>query len=67
MTPVEAGSDAEYFDVGDLEKRYKCSKRHVLRLADRGAMPWGTKLGNLRRWSCREIEAWEATGCKPVK
>ena len=32
--------------------RLGCSWRHVLRLADRGAMPWGLKLGSLRRSGC---------------
>jgi len=57
----------EWFDVGDLAGRFKSSRRHVLRLADAGKMPWGVKIGNLRRWSRREIEVWEANGCQPVR
>lgn len=53
-------SNQEWFDVRDLAKRYKCSVRHVLRLAERGDLPPGTKLGALRRWSRSSIEAAEA-------
>lgn len=59
--------DAGWLDAADLAWRLKCSKRHVIRLADGGAMPWGQKFGTLRRWSLREIEAWEAAGCPPVR
>lgn len=55
-----------WFDVGDLARRYKTSVRHIYRLADAGRIPWGVKLGNLRRWSRREIEEWEAGGCQSV-
>lgn len=56
----------EWLDTADLSKRFKCSVRHVLRMADMGRMPWGKKLGSLRRWSRREIEEWEASGCQSV-
>lgn len=51
----------DWLDVRDLATRYKCSTRHVIRLADKGAIPTGTKFGALRRWSRRAIEIWEAT------
>ena len=57
----------EWYDVRDLAGRYGTSTRHILRMADKGLMPWGCKLGHLRRWSRRDIEAWEAGGCKPVR
>jgi predicted DNA-binding transcriptional regulator AlpA len=62
---AEPGRD--WFDVRDLAGRYQCSTRHVLRMADRGAMPFGTKLGQLRRWSASSILEWEAGGCRPVR
>lgn len=62
-----ADSAREWFDVGDLAQRYKTSARHIYRMADCGRMPWGIKLGQLRRWSRREIEVWEAGGCKAVR
>jgi len=66
--PKRDGPPAEqlWFDVGDLGRRLKTSERHIYRMADNGRMPWGVKLGQLRRWSRREIEAWEATGCAGV-
>lgn len=60
-------TEADWLDVGDLARRFKSSDRHVFRLADSGRMPWGVKLGQLRRWSRREIEEWEANGCQPVQ
>lgn len=44
-----------------------CSWRTVLRLADRGAMPWGLKVGTLRRWDEESVRAWIGGGCKPVR
>lgn len=58
---------AEWLDVHDLAARFQSSVRHIYRLADTGGMPWGVKLGQLRRWSRREIEAWERNGCRPVR
>jgi predicted DNA-binding transcriptional regulator AlpA len=45
----------------------QCSWRTVLRLADRGAIPSGHKLGALRRWDMAEIDAFIASGCKAPK
>lgn len=56
-----------WLNIADLARRFKTSARHIYRMADRGRMPWGVKLGALRRWSRREIEEWEAGGCKPVR
>jgi predicted DNA-binding transcriptional regulator AlpA len=54
-------------DAKDVGKLLKCSWRHVIRLADAGEIPWGFKLGRLRRWDLSEIEAFIASGCKPVR
>ena len=43
------------------------SWRTVYRLADRGAIPPGFKIGSSRRWDLAEIEAFIARGCKPPK
>ena len=53
--------------VKDVGSRLNCSWRHVLRMADQGLMPWGYKLGSLRRWDMDEIEAWIAGGCLPCR
>ena len=52
-------------DAKEVGARLGCSWRHVLRLADRGAMPPGVKLGVLRRWDADQLEQWIAGGCKP--
>lgn len=44
-----------------------CSWRTVLRLADRGAIPAGIKLGALRRWDETELDAFIASGCRMPK
>jgi predicted DNA-binding transcriptional regulator AlpA len=54
-------------DVHAVAGKLSCSWRTVLRLADRGAMPFGVKLGSLRRWSAIEINEWMEGGCKPVR
>jgi excisionase family DNA binding protein len=54
-------------DAKEVARRLGCSWRHVLRLADAGLMPWGVKLGALRRWDSREIEEFIAGGCKSVR
>ena len=62
VSPARRLVDAK--QVGEL---LHCSWRHVLRLADEGVIPWGYKLGRLRRWDLSEIEAFIAGGCKPVR
>jgi excisionase family DNA binding protein len=62
VTPSRRGIDAK--EVG---RRLGCSWRTVLRLADQGKIPWGYKLGALRRWDSTEIDAFQAGGCKPPK
>jgi predicted DNA-binding transcriptional regulator AlpA len=54
-----------FLDAKGVGARLRCSWRHVLRLADRGAMPPGVKLGALRRWDAEQLEQWIAGGCKP--
>jgi hypothetical protein len=41
------------------------SWRTVYRYADAGLMPWGLKIGALRRWDLDEIERWINDGCPP--
>jgi predicted DNA-binding transcriptional regulator AlpA len=61
------GATRHLIDAKEVARRLGCSWRHVLRLADAGLMPWGVKLGALRRWDCKEIEDFIAGGCKPPK
>jgi excisionase family DNA binding protein len=51
-------------DVKQVAARLSCSWRHVFRMADRGEIPWGFKLGALRRWDATELEEWIANSCK---
>jgi excisionase family DNA binding protein len=44
-----------------------CSWRTVYRLADSGGIPWGVKVGSLRRWDLSEIDGFIAGGCQPVR
>jgi predicted DNA-binding transcriptional regulator AlpA len=50
-----------------VASRTGMSWRTVLRYADAGLMPWGYKIGTLRRWDMDEIERWIAGGCRPVR
>lgn len=54
-------------DAKDVANITKQSARSVMRNADRGAMPFGFKLGALRRWDLDEIDRWITGGCKPVR
>lgn len=56
--------------LGDAKQvgcRTSMSPRTVYRYADAGLMPWGLKIGHLRRWDMDEIEHWIAGGCKAVR
>lgn len=53
--------------VRDVEAITSMDSRTVLRYADSGRMPWGYKIGALRRWDLDEIETWISGGCKPVR
>ena len=56
--------------LGDAKAVADCSGmsvRSVYRFADAGLMPWGVKVGALRRWDMDEIERWIADGCKPLR
>ncbi len=47
----------------EVAKMLGCSTRHVRRQADAGMMPWGVKVGNLRRWPAKSLEDWVVAGC----
>lgn len=54
-------------DVAIVAQKYGCDERSVFRWADAGKIPFGVKLGSLRRWDISEIDAHIAGGCKPVR
>ena len=45
----------------------RMSSRTVYRYADGGLMPWGVKIGHLRRWDAEVVNRWIAEGCRPVR
>jgi predicted DNA-binding transcriptional regulator AlpA len=47
-------------DAKEVGCRLGCSARSVYRLADAGRIPWGFKLGSLRRWDSASIDAFLA-------
>lgn len=57
----------QLLDAKAIGRKLACSVRHVFRLADAGAMPFGMKLGALRRWDSRQIDEWICGGCKAVR
>ena len=63
LSPPPPDSPASLIDVRGVGAILSCSKRHVYRLSDLGAMPRPRKLGALVRWSRIEIEAWVKAGC----
>ena len=54
-------------DVNVLAQKYGADKRSIFRWADADKIPFGVKLGSLRRWDLSEIDAHIASGCKPVR
>jgi len=46
-----------------ITARLRCSRRHFLRLVERGLAPKPLKLGTLLRWRQETIEIWIAAGC----
>lgn len=63
--PVPPGK--QLVDVSTLEAKYGADKRSIYRWADVGLIPFGIKLGSLRRWSLDEIDAHIANGCPRVR
>lgn len=54
-------------DAGEVATILDCSERSVYRLADEGKIPFGLKLGAMRRWDLDALEKWIDDGCKPVR
>ena len=67
VPPALSAKERRFIQVREVAARMGCSWRTVLRLADRGAMPRGVKIGGLRRWDADQLEAWIAAGCKPIR
>ncbi len=54
-------------DVKIVAAKYGCDERSVFRWADAGKIPFGVKLGSLRRWDATVIDEHIAGGCCPVR
>ncbi len=60
------GVTAELLDADQLGAMLQVSRRTLYRLADAGRLPFGIKLGGVRRWRRSEILAWIERGCPRV-
>ncbi len=70
MNPIAEPALTQTRRLGDAKTvgaRVGMSWRTVYRYADAGLMPWGLKIGTLRRWDWDEIERWINDGCRPVR
>ncbi len=68
MSSSVVSEPAALLNVRQVAAMLGCSSRHVYRLADRGAMPRPTKLGDvLVRWRRSEIERWLNEGCPRMR
>lgn len=54
-------------NVQIVAQKYGAGPRSICRWADAGKIPFGVKLGSLRRWDLAEIDAHIAGGCKPIR
>lgn len=54
-------------DVRQVSALTSMTWRTIYRYADAGLMPFGFKIGSLRRWDLDEIERWIKGGCKAVR
>ena len=54
-------------DVHTVAAKYEADERSIFRWADAGKIPFGVKLGSLRRWDLAEIDAHIANGCRPIR
>jgi excisionase family DNA binding protein len=53
-------------DVREVARRLGCSTRAVYKLAAAGTIPYGRKLGNLRRWPSADIDAFIEGAARPA-
>ena len=54
-------------DVRTVAAKYGADERSIFRWADSGKIPFGIKLGSLRRWDLSVIDAHIESGAKPVR
>ncbi len=66
-SPAAAVPGRQLIDAEMIGRKIGCSARHCYRMADQGLMPWGLKVGALRRWDAQEIDDWISRGCPRVR
>jgi excisionase family DNA binding protein len=67
QTPIDPPPAHRLIDAREAARRYGCGWRTLYRLADRGSIPPGIRLGALRRWDAAAIDAHIAAGCPPLR
>jgi len=60
---IEADFPRRLIDAKETAALLGCGVRTLYSLADRGRVPFGHKLGALRRWDSAELQAFIAGGC----
>jgi len=54
-------------DVRAVAAKYGADERSIFRWADAGKIPFGVKLGSLRRWDVSDIDAHIVAGCPRIR
>lgn len=65
VLPVPPGK--RLIDIQVVAAKYDADPRSISRWADTGIIPFGIKLGSLRKWDADEIDAHIAYGCPRVR
>lgn len=63
--PVPPGK--RLIDKHIVAEKYDADPRSIVRWADAGIIPYGIKLGSLRKWDIDEIDSHIAAGCPRVR
>ena len=58
---IDPKSPPEFYSLGDLMHRYRCSKSWIKRRIDGAGFPKGQHIGGAKQllWRRREVEKWE--------
>jgi predicted DNA-binding transcriptional regulator AlpA len=54
-------------DADQVAVKLGMSRRQVFRAADAGMIPFGVRVGRLRRWDEVVLDGFIAGGCRPVR
>lgn len=57
---------ALFFDIEDMAREFKCSKRHITNLRNREEIPQPIKLGARVLWPRKTIDDWISGGCQAL-